>query len=158
MPPAGRAEACGRPSRRSRRRSRERGTGAGARRARAAAASSRKQGLDLALDRQALERLRLDLADALARHAERAADLLERLRIGVAVEAVAELEDVALALRQLLEGAVQRLLLEAHVHLLLGPGARGRDQLTELRPLVLAHRLVEARHRAGGLAHLAHPP
>src|ERR671933_159234 len=78
------------------------------RRAGAAAGSRRQQRLDLALDGQALERLRFDLADALARHAERAADLLERLRIGGAVEAVAELEDVALALRQLLEGAGKR--------------------------------------------------
>src|SRR5918912_2365041 len=76
--------------------------------------------LDLSLHRQPLERLRLDLADALARHAERAADLLERLRVGIAVEPIAELEDVALALGEVLEGAVQHLLLQAHVHLLLG--------------------------------------
>src|SRR4029453_6223923 len=50
------------------------------------------QGADLAPHRQPLERARLDLADALARQPEDAADLLERLRVGVAVEAVAELE------------------------------------------------------------------
>src|SRR5205807_3892875 len=116
-------------------------------RARAAAGSSREERFDLALDGQPLERLRLDLADALARHAERAADLLQRLRVGISVEAVAELEDVALALRQVLQRAVEHLLLEAHVHLLLDASVRGRDQLAELRALVLADRLVEARHR-----------
>src|SRR5918912_2023373 len=83
--------------------------------------------LDISLGRQPLERLRLDLADALPRHAERAADLLERLRIGIAVEPVAELEDVPLALGEILEGAVQHLLLEAHVHLFLDALARRSD-------------------------------
>src|SRR5918912_1802203 len=107
--------------------------------------------LDLSLHGQPLERLRLDLTDALARHAERAADLLERLRVGVAVEPVAELEDVPLALREVLERAVQHLLLEAHVHLLLDTCLRGRDDVAELRPVVLADRLVEARDRPRGL-------
>src|SRR5919202_5484773 len=111
--------------------------------------------LDLSLHGQPLERLRLDLADALPRHAKRAADLLERLRVGIAVEPVAELEDVALALGEILERAVQRLLLEADVHLLLGRLLRGRDQLAEPRALVLADGLVEARDRPRRLAHLA---
>src|SRR5205807_9094218 len=122
---------------------------------RAARGSSRKQRLDLALDGQPLERLRLDLAHPLARQPERPADLLERLRVGIAVEAVPQLEDVALPLGQLVEGAVEGLLLEADVHLLLEALSGGRDQLAELRPAVLADRLVEARDRARGLAHLA---
>src|SRR5919109_634556 len=91
-----------------------------------------------------------------ASRAERAADLLERLRVGIAVEPVAELEDVPLALGQLREGAVQHLLLEAHVHLLLDALVRGGDDVAELRPVVVADWLVEARNRARGLAHLAH--
>src|SRR5207247_8726861 len=114
------------------------------------------QGCGLARDRQPLERLRLDLADALARHAERAADLLERLRVWIAVQAVAQLENVALPLREVLECPVQRLLLEAHVHLFLRTRARGCDQVAESRALVLADRLVEARDRPRRLAHLAH--
>src|SRR3982751_72025 len=54
------------------------------------------------------QRLRLELTDALAGDAHDAADLLERLRIGVAVQAVAELQDLLLALRQVGDGAVQR--------------------------------------------------
>ena len=52
-----------------------------------------RQGLEL------LQRVVLDLADALARDAERAADLLERPRL-LALEAEAELDHLALALGQ----------------------------------------------------------
>src|SRR5947199_3392329 len=54
------------------------------------------QGLEL------LQRVVLDLADALARDAERAADLLERARLP-AGEAEAELDHLALALGQRVE-------------------------------------------------------
>ena len=46
-----------------------------------------------------VERLALDLADALARDAELAADLLERAGVSV-LEAEAELDDLALAVRE----------------------------------------------------------
>src|SRR5687768_9881306 len=58
---------------------------------------------------QLLERLVLDLADALARHVERAPDLVERARV-LAAEAVAELEDAALAIGEVLQRLAQRLL------------------------------------------------
>src|SRR5438552_1587585 len=72
--------------------------------------SDRLQGLDLALDGEPLERLRLDLAHPLPRQSERPPDLLERLRIGVAVHPVAQLQDVALALREGVHGPAERLL------------------------------------------------
>src|SRR6476620_12254817 len=49
---------------------------------------------------QPLQCSRLDLAHALARQSERAADLFERLRIGVAVHPVAKLHDLALSVGQ----------------------------------------------------------
>src|SRR4051812_11661523 len=51
---------------------------------------------------QLLQRLVLDLADALARDVERPADLVERPRV-LAAEAVAELEHAALAVGEVLE-------------------------------------------------------
>src|SRR5437588_7566556 len=56
-----------------------------------------------------LERLVLDLADPLARDVERAADLVERPRV-LAAEPVAQLEDPALAVGEVLERLAQRLL------------------------------------------------
>src|SRR5258708_20731566 len=49
--------------------------------------------------RQLLERLRLDLADALARHLVLAADFLERVLAGLA-DAEAQAQDVRLARRE----------------------------------------------------------
>src|SRR5207253_11164680 len=111
---------------------------------------------DLALDGEPLERLRLDLAHALAGQPERPADLLERLRIGVAVHPVAELHDLALALRRRVHRAAQRLLGEADVHLLLDRRPVRGDQLAEPRVALAADRLVEARDRPGSLPNLAH--
>src|SRR5439155_15535905 len=51
---------------------------------------------------QLLQRLVLDLPDALARHVERAPDLVERARM-LAVESVAEDQHLALARRQLVQ-------------------------------------------------------
>src|SRR6478735_5266748 len=104
-----------------------------------------------------LQRVVLDLADALARDAERPADLLERLR-RAAVQAEAERDDLALAERQ----RVQRLLdvLPAEAQLRRVERALGRlvlDEVAEARVLLLADRLLEAdrelRH-AEDLAHL----
>src|SRR5690242_7280933 len=58
---------------------------------------------------QLLERLVLDLADALARDVERAAHLVERARV-LAAEAVAQLEHAALAVGEVLQRLAQRLL------------------------------------------------
>src|SRR5262249_1692362 len=55
-----------------------------------------------------LERLVLDLADALARHVEGAADLVERPRM-LPVEAVAKDQDLPLAHRELVEQLLERL-------------------------------------------------
>src|SRR4051794_32365151 len=60
---------------------------------------------------QLLQRLVLDLADALARHVERAPDLVQRARV-LAAQAVAELEDAALAVGEVLQRLAQRLLRE----------------------------------------------
>src|ERR687893_938442 len=56
-----------------------------------------------------LERLVLDLADALARDVEGAADLVERARV-LASEAVAQLEDAPLAVGEVLQRLAQRFL------------------------------------------------
>ena len=68
-------------------------------------------GLHLVRDREAAERVELDLADALPGQAEPTADLLERPRL-VAVDAVAQGHDLALALGEPAEGAEQRLAAE----------------------------------------------
>src|SRR6201995_4090844 len=56
-----------------------------------------------------LQRLVLDLTDALARHVERAPDLIQRARV-LAAESVPELEDTPLAVGEVLQGLAQRLL------------------------------------------------
>src|ERR687886_2776718 len=93
---------------------------------------------------QLLQRLVLDLPDALARHVERAAHLVERPRM-LAAEAVPELEDAALAVGEVLQRLAQRLLREdlggALVRRL---GALVGDELAELRLLLVADRLLEA--------------
>src|SRR4051794_39494419 len=120
------------------------------------ASRSRAKRLDLAVHREPAERLRLDLAHAFAREPEAPADLVKRLRIVVAVHAVAQPEDVLLAFRQLAHRAPERLLGEADVELLLEVVLRRCDDIAERRVAVVAQRLVEARHRARPLAHLPH--
>src|SRR4051812_941691 len=94
-----------------------------------------------------LEGLVLDLADALARDVERPADLVERARV-LAAEAVAQLEDAALAVGQVLEGLAQRFLGEDLRRALVRRlGALVGDELAELRLLLVADRLLEADRR-----------
>src|SRR3954463_13331172 len=92
---------------------------------------------------QLLQRLVLDLADALARDVERAAHLVERARV-LAAEAVAQLEHAALAVGEVLERLAQRLLREdlgcAVVRRL---GSLGGDELAELGLLLVADRLLQ---------------
>src|SRR5690349_24425591 len=90
-----------------------------------------------------LQALVLDLADALARDVERPPDLVERARV-LAVEAVAELQHLALPARERAEDLAQRLLAHADLGLLV----RQRqvlvgDEVAELRLVLVADRLLE---------------
>src|SRR5918997_2412429 len=97
-----------------------------------------------------LERLVLDLADALARDVEGAADLVERARV-LAAEPVAQLEHTALAVREVLERLAQRLLGEDLGRPLVRRlGALVGDELAELGLLLVADRLLERDRRLGG--------
>ncbi len=98
---------------------------------------SLSQGLKL------LERLIFDLPDPLARHVERAADLVERPRM-LAAQAVPQLEHTPLAVAEVLERLAEGLLGED----LGGPlvrrlGALIGDELAELRLFLVANRLLE---------------
>src|SRR4051794_19138475 len=98
----------------------------------------------------------LDLADPLARDVERAADLLERAR-AAAREAEAHLDDLALALRQGRERAMDVLLAQV----LRGDLERrlGRlvlDEVAELGPVLLADRLLERDRLLGHAKDVAH--
>src|SRR6201999_3944682 len=90
-----------------------------------------------------LQRLVLDLADALARDVERPPDLVERARV-LAAEAVAQLEDAALAVGEVLQRLAQRLLgQDLGGALVRRLGALVGDELAELRLLLVADRLLE---------------
>src|SRR5215211_1973053 len=103
-----------------------------------------------------LERVVLDLADALARDVKRAPHLLERVRAG-AREPEAHLDDLALALRE----GVERL-----AHVLLAQVRRRRlerrlgrlvlDEVAELGLLLLADRLLQRDGLLGHAQDLAH--
>src|SRR3954470_21294127 len=99
---------------------------------------------------QLLQRLVLDLADALARDVERPPDLVERARV-LPAQAVAQLEHTALAVGQVLQRLAQGFLgedlggaLVRRLRALVG------DELAELRLLLVADRLLERDRRLGG--------
>ena len=106
---------------------------------------------ELAHPAEPAERARLDLAHALGRDAELAADLAQRRRLA-AGDPVAQLDDLALALGQLAERGAQRLGAQRDVDLVLGRRRVGRQQVAERGVLLLAERPVERRDRARGVA------
>src|SRR6266508_533519 len=108
--------------------------------------------LDLAVDGEALKRLRLDLAHALPRQAEASPNLVEGFRIRVAVHSVAELQHVLLAFGQRAHRSMQCLFREPDVNLLFEIVLRCCDDVAEGRIALVAERLVEARDRTSALA------
>src|SRR3954454_6487868 len=97
-----------------------------------------------------LERVVLDLADPLARHVERAADLLERVRAGAA-QAEAHLDHLALTRGERVERAANVLAPQRRRRgVERGDGRLVLDEIAELGLLLLAHRLLE---RDGLLRH-----
>src|SRR5687768_5926284 len=93
-----------------------------------------------------LQRLVLDLANPLARHVERAPDLVEGARV-LAAQPVAELEHAAFAVREVLERLAECLLGQDLRRALIGRlGPLVGDELAELGLLLVADRLLE-RHR-----------
>src|SRR5262245_28286759 len=115
----------------------------------------RANGVQLAAQGEPLEGRRLDLPHALPRQSEGLADLLERLRIRVAVEPEAQLQDVLLALGKLLDRPAKRIPAEADLELLLGRRLVTGDELAEGGVALRADGTVEARHRPRRLLHLA---
>src|SRR5258707_831146 len=98
---------------------------------------------DLAPLGEPAQRFRLELTDTLARDAENAADLLERLRFPVAVQRVAQLQDALLTLRQLGDGVVQRALGQLDLDLLLGRLLVAREEIAEGCGVAFTHGPVE---------------
>src|ERR1700741_1182548 len=98
---------------------------------------------------QLLQRLVLDLADALARDVERAAHLVQRPRV-LAAEAVAQLEHAALAVGEVLQRLAQRLLgQDLRGALVRRLGALVGDELAELGLFLVADRLLQRHRRLG---------
>src|SRR6266542_61680 len=112
------------------------------------------QRFDLTVDREPLEGTRFDLAHALTREAELAADRLQRCRVAVTVEPVAALDDLALAVRQLRDCAPEHVLVEADRELRFRLRALARKEVSEPSFAVAPERLVEARDRPRRLPHL----
>src|SRR5919198_1962640 len=105
---------------------------------------------------EAPQRLRLDLPHALAREPELLANLLQRRRLAVVADPESELEHAPLALGQVRERPLDRVLPQRHGRLFLGRGILGGEQLAERGLAVAADRLVDARDDATRLADLAH--
>src|SRR5262245_45858517 len=94
-----------------------------------------------------LEALGLDLPDPLAGDVEGPADLVQGPRM-LAAEPVTQLEHAALAIGEVLQGLLQRLLGEQLGGTLEGGlGTLIRDELAELRLLLVADRLLERDRR-----------
>src|SRR5690242_18521816 len=92
---------------------------------------------------QLLQALVLDLADPLARHVERAPDLVERPRL-LAAQPVAELQHPPLPVRERAEDVAQQLLAQRRVGGLVGQRCvLVGEEVAELRLLLVADRLLE---------------
>src|SRR5436309_6197033 len=102
-----------------------------------------RYGFHLAQLRQALERLRFDLANTLARQPEPAADVLKRLRLRVR-EPVTEDDHVALSLGERGQGLRKRLAAQRALDGLLWQRVVVGDEVAEDGVLLLADRLIEA--------------
>ena len=120
-------------------------------------AAKRLEGRDLAPLGETAQRLGLELAHALARDAEDASDLLERLRLSAPLEAVAQVEDLLLALAESSATAsCSAFSVSSTSTCSSGVRLVAREQVAERRRVVLADGLVERRDRARCSAHLAH--
>src|SRR5215218_3173243 len=108
-----------------------------------------RYGAEIADRREPGQRLRLELADALARQVELVPDRLERPRL--AFEPEPQLEDAPLALRQRVERAADALAAERLLRLVerIGGLAVG-EEIAELALVVGAHALVERDRSLGG--------
>src|SRR2546429_8100289 len=108
------------------------------------------QRLGLCERSQLLQALVLDLPDPLARDVERPPDLVERARV-LPVKPVAELQHAALAGREAAQHAPQRRLPQLHLGDLVGQRlVLVREEVTELRLLVVADRLLARNRRLRG--------
>ena len=105
---------------------------------------------------QLAHRLRLDLADALARDAVDLADLVQRARLAVG-ETEAQLDHAGLALGQRLQHRLELVLQQRERHRVDGDDRLGvLDEVTELAVALVADGLVEADRLAGVLLDLEH--
>src|SRR5262249_54824021 len=92
--------------------------------------------------------------DALASQPQLLADGLERQRLRVAVQSVAELEHLALAIRQLAQRAVHSALAEADLELLLDGRLIRGEQVAEGGATLRADGRVETRPPPSRMPHL----
>src|SRR5207237_10145288 len=92
---------------------------------------------DLAPLAEPAQGVSLELADALAGDAEDPPDLLGRLRFVPTVQPVAQRQDALLTLRQLGDRAVECLLGEIDLYLLVRLGLVAREQIAERRGVAL---------------------
>src|SRR3954451_13511585 len=99
--------------------------------------------------------LSLELAHTVPRDAEPLHHLLERLRLFLVPQPVAQLEHPPFLLGESRESATQSLLSEAQLHLFGGLRGAAFEQLSERRLAALADWLVEARDGARDRLHVA---
>src|SRR5262249_37106102 len=105
---------------------------------------------------QLLQALVLDLPDPLARHVERAPDLVQRARL-LAAQAVAKLEPPPLAMRERAEDVAQQFLAQRRIGRLVGQrGVFVGKEVAELRLLLVADRFLERDRRLRGAHDLLH--
>src|SRR5919202_1516187 len=98
----------------------------------------------------------LDALDLARAHVEPPGGLADGDRIAIAVQAEAQLDDLALRLGQLVHDGAHSVLAQRDLDLLLGRRAAAGQQVAERGLALLADRLLEARDRARDLAHLPH--